>query len=112
MPSVGMGIREYTSSWISGARVLFSVALSISLTPRPLTSHLSWAKGGGGVTEIGSVLLFHPHLLRHRQFFFFKLDHFIFNLKCLPTNYSTNSNKVVLDIDITADASVAPSICL
>lgn len=43
MPSVGMGIREYTSWWISGARVLFSVALSISLTLSPLTSHLWWA---------------------------------------------------------------------
>lgn len=43
MPSVGMGIREYTSWWISGAGVLFSVALSISLTLSPLTSHLWWA---------------------------------------------------------------------
>lgn len=43
LPSVGVGIREYTFSWISGVRVLFSVARSISLTLRPLTSHLSWA---------------------------------------------------------------------
>lgn len=37
MPSVGaaVGLGEYASSWISGARVLFSVALSISLTPGP-----------------------------------------------------------------------------
>lgn len=43
MPSVGVGIGEYTSWWISGARVLFSVALSISLTLSPLTSPLWWA---------------------------------------------------------------------
>lgn len=42
--SAGMGIREYTSGWLSGAGVLFSVALSISLTLSPLTSHLWWAR--------------------------------------------------------------------
>lgn len=40
---VHLGIGENTSSWISAARVLFSVALSISLTLGPLTSHLRWA---------------------------------------------------------------------
>lgn len=51
-PSVGMGIREYTSWWISGARVLFSVALSISLTLSPLTSHLGGLSGIYGSTEL------------------------------------------------------------
>lgn len=47
-----MGIREYTSWWISGARVLFSVAPSISLTLSPLTSHLSGLSGIYGSTEL------------------------------------------------------------
>lgn len=51
-PSVGVGIREYTSWWISGARVLFSVALSISLTLSPLTSHLAGLSGIYGSTEL------------------------------------------------------------
>lgn len=63
--SVGMGIREYASWWISGARVLFSVALSISLTLSPRTSPPGGLRGiyGSpelpllGVRDTGSVLL-------------------------------------------------------
>lgn len=60
---VVVGLGEYASSWISVDRVLFCVALSISVTSGPLTSHLRWAQPylwrhdvclcGGGCRDTG-----------------------------------------------------------